>query len=75
MNKIEEIVYSLPEQVQSEVLNIAGKSDDCCTVYCDSIGAIGDYIYQLQVALTKITDYYDCGFIEKSHIEEIKSLL
>jgi len=35
----------------------------------------GDYIYQLQVALTKITDYYDCGFIEKSHIEEIKSLL
>ena len=71
-NKIEDIIYGLPLIAMRGALEAGEKSDDCCTVYCESIDVISDYISQLQLALKSIAETAEqCDGWESFPIEEI----
>ena len=48
MNNLVSLIYNLPEDVQKKALDAGESSDNCCTVYCESIEVVEDYILQLQ---------------------------
>ena len=65
MNLLETLVYNLPSAIQEKALDAANKSDDCCTVNCESIEVIEDYIIKLQSTIkqinTIVTSNANCG--------------
>jgi hypothetical protein len=68
MNLLETLVYNLPEPIQTKALDVADKSDDCCTVNCKSIDVVSDYINELESLLLLCTKdlYSSSGKFKKS---------
>lgn len=80
MNLLETLVYNLPEEAQKKILDISVKSDDCCSVYCESIDAIDNYISELTEIVKAVAHIgIDFGYgkfeISQEHINKARQLI
>ncbi|MDC0600087.1 hypothetical protein OAO65_02135 [Flavobacteriales bacterium] len=80
MNLLETLVYNLPEKTQKKVLDISEKSEDCCTVNCDSIDAIDDYITELTEIVKAVAHIgVDFGYgkfeLNEEHVAKARQLI
>ena len=74
MNLLETLVYNLPEKTQKKVLDISEKSDDCCTVNCNSIAAIDEYITEL-TEIVKAVARIGRFELDDEHIAKARQLI